>query len=148
MDGHLVYHSLREPVALVSGALGPLRGQWWQWGVGGCLFCVVLERWLEQDIALPPYMKRIHHLSRHGMNNAQAVLGEAEMSGELKIVCGISDPTRLKSDRLKRFFMARDFWIFNHETLTVATDLPCAAKLCSNRAADSILLQVSKGHDP
>lgn len=143
MDGHLVYHSLREPLALVSGALGPLRGQWWWWwwwcGGGGSLFCVVLERRLEQDIALPPYMKRIHHLSRHGMNNAQAVLGEAEMSGEQKIVCGISDPTCLKSDRLKRFFMARDFWIFNHEA--VVTDWPCAAKLYSNGAADSILLQ-------
>lgn len=82
------------------------------------------------------------------MNNAQAVLGEAEMSGEQKIECGISDPTCLKSDRLKRFFMAHDFWILNHETLTVATDWPCAAKLCTNGAADSILLQVSKGHDP
>lgn len=145
MDGHLVYHSLREPVALVSGALGSLRGRWGR-GWRGSLFCVVLERWLEQDIALPPYMKRIHHLSRHGMNNAQAVLGEAEPSEEQKTVCGISDPTCFKSNRLKRLFMARDFWIFNHETLTVVTDLPCAAKLCSNGAADSILLQVSKGH--
>lgn len=117
MDGHLVYHSLREPVALVSVALRPLQGQWWWWwGAGGSLFCVVLERWLEQDIALPPYMKRIHHLSRHGMNNPQAVLGEAEPSEEQKIVCGISDQTCLKSNRLKRFFMAHDFWIFNRET--------------------------------
>lgn len=88
MDGHLVYHSLREPVALVSGALGPLRGRWGG-GWRASLFCVVLERWLEQDIALPPYMKRIHHLSRHGMNNVQVVPGEAEPREEQKIVCGI-----------------------------------------------------------
>lgn len=56
-DRHLIYHSLRAPVTPVWGALRPWRG----WGPG-CR-SAVLEPSLEQDIALPPCMKRIHHLS-------------------------------------------------------------------------------------
>lgn len=38
MAAHLIYHHVREPVALVSAAFGPLRGP------GPGLLCAALER--------------------------------------------------------------------------------------------------------
>lgn len=97
----------------------------------------------EQDIALPLYMKRIHHLSLHRMNYVQSVPGkqsrvksEGKREKLAKILCGIKDSSLLE---LKRFFVALWFLkrliiIFgsSEAAFTIITDARCAAKLCSN----------------
>lgn len=67
-------------------------------GWGQVCLSVVLEPVLEQDIALPLYMKRIHHLRLHRMNYVPSVSrrqSRVKLEGKreklAKILCGIKD---------------------------------------------------------
>lgn len=130
---HLIHHSLREPVALVSGALGPLRGR------GPVCLSVVLEPVREQDIALPLYMKRIHHLSLHRMNYVQSVLGkqswvrlEGNRENLQRFCVGLKIQVFWVKESLCGLFLKLLIIILNiaSSTFTIITDACCAAKLC------------------
>lgn len=125
-------------MALVSGALRPLRGR------GPVCLSVVLESVREQDIALPLYMKRIHHLSLHRMNYVQSVPGKQSR-----------EKLESRRENLQRFYVGLKIqllWVeeilcgllffkafdnnFKHcqlrPTFTIITDARCAARLCSS----------------